>query len=36
MYGKMKPGMADKKMAPKKSMKKADKPMSKMKAKKKK
>lgn len=36
MYGKMKPGMASKKMAPKKSMKKTDKPMAKSKDKKKK
>jgi len=36
MYGKMKPGMAGKKMTPKKSMKKEDKPMPKMKDKKKK
>ena len=34
MYGKMKPGMADKKMVPKKNMKKASKPMKKAKKKK--
>jgi len=34
MYGKMKPGMADKKMAPKKDMKTANKPMKKAKKKK--
>lgn len=36
MYGKMKAGMADKKMVAKKTMKKTDKPMAKVKAKKKK
>jgi len=34
MYGTMKPGMGSKKMAPKKDMKKADKPMKKAKKKK--